>query len=167
MCKRLAVVERNGLCAAGVFTPGGLYSCSLPSESLERAVRSAGGEGLRREDLPDDLVVVNYILDIYEGIDVPELPRVRLDFSGLSGKTQAVLTSLMKVPRGMTVTYGQLASMAGLPRASRFVGNVMARNRYAPIVPCHRVVSASGIGGYGLGIELKRALLRKEGALAD
>ncbi|MHA1216219.1 MAG: MGMT family protein, partial [Candidatus Thorarchaeota archaeon] len=59
------------------------------------------------------------------------------------------------------------ASMAGMPNAARFVGNVMATNRFAPLVPCHRVISANGLGGYGLGIDTKVALLKREGALRD
>jgi methylated-DNA-[protein]-cysteine S-methyltransferase len=76
-----------------------------------------------------------------------------------------VLEALAReVPWGETVTYGELADMVGAPRAARAVGNVMAHNPVQLLLPCHRVVSATGIGGYGsAGVEMKRALLAVEG----
>jgi len=54
--------------------------------------------------------------------------------------------------------------MVGSPRAARAVGNVMAHNPVQILLPCHRVVAANGIGGYGRsGVERKRALLGLEG----
>jgi methylated-DNA-[protein]-cysteine S-methyltransferase len=54
--------------------------------------------------------------------------------------------------------------MAGAPRAARAVGNVMAHNPVPILIPCHRVVAAAGVGGYGLaGVPMKRALLAIEG----
>lgn len=68
------------------------------------------------------------------------------------------------VPWGETVTYGELADMAGAPRAARAVGTAMARNPVPILIPCHRVVAAGGIGGYGSsGVEMKRVLLAIEG----
>jgi methylated-DNA-[protein]-cysteine S-methyltransferase len=66
---------------------------------------------------------------------------------------------------GETVSYGELAEMAGRPRAARFVGNVMARNPVPILIPCHRVVAAGGrLGGYGAsGTDTKRWLLALEG----
>jgi|EndMetStandDraft_7_1072992.scaffolds.fasta_scaffold240375_1 methylated-DNA-[protein]-cysteine S-methyltransferase len=68
---------------------------------------------------------------------------------------------------GETVTYGELAEMAGRPRAARFVGNVMARNPIPILIPCHRVVAAGGrLGGYGAtGTDTKRWLLEREGVI--
>ena len=75
-----------------------------------------------------------------------------------------VFRALQKVPFGRTVTYGELAARAGSRHASRAVGNVMASNPLPIIVPCHRVVATSGLGGFGGGLRLKRDLLRLEGA---
>ena len=77
-----------------------------------------------------------------------------------------MLTELAKVPYGQTATYGELASRAGNPRAPRAVGMVMNRNRIPIVLPCHRIVGASGqLVGYGGGLERKERLLRLEGAL--
>ena len=68
--------------------------------------------------------------------------------------------ALRALPRREVVTYGELAALAGRPGAARAAGTFCARNRLAPFVPCHRVVAAGGLGGYGsLGLEYKRRLL--------
>lgn len=75
-----------------------------------------------------------------------------------------VLRTLRSVPYGEVVSYGELAGVAGHPSAQRAAGTFCAQNRYPLVVPCHRVVSASGLGGYGsLGREYKRRLLELEG----
>jgi methylated-DNA-[protein]-cysteine S-methyltransferase len=71
---------------------------------------------------------------------------------------------LRKVPRGEVVTYGELAALAGRPRAARAAGTFCARCDLAPFLPVHRVVSAGGIGSWGeLGVDYKRRLLALEG----
>jgi methylated-DNA-[protein]-cysteine S-methyltransferase len=79
-----------------------------------------------------------------------------------------VLEFLRKIPRGRTITYGEIAARLGRPGAARAVGQVVARNPIPVVIPCHRVLPASGgIGGYsgGNGPETKRRLLEREGAL--
>jgi len=69
------------------------------------------------------------------------------------------------VPRGEVVTYGELAALAGAPGAARAAGSFCARNRLGLFVPCHRVVSAGGLGSYGsLGVAYKRRMLELERA---
>jgi methylated-DNA-[protein]-cysteine S-methyltransferase len=70
---------------------------------------------------------------------------------------------LRAVPRGQVVTYGELAALAGRPRAARAAGTFCARCDLSPFVPTHRVVSAGGIGSYGdLGVDYKRRMLELE-----
>ena len=74
-----------------------------------------------------------------------------------------VLSLVRHIPRGRVATYGDVAAMAGQPRAWRAVGNIM-RECHRPDVPCHRVIAAGGrLGGYGGGEVQKRALLIAEG----
>jgi methylated-DNA-[protein]-cysteine S-methyltransferase len=76
----------------------------------------------------------------------------------------ACATALRAVPRGEVVTYGELAALAGRPRAARAAGTFCARCDLSPFVPTHRVVSVSGVGPYGdLGTGYKRRLLSLEG----
>ncbi|RJP30422.1 MAG: methylated-DNA--[protein]-cysteine S-methyltransferase [Candidatus Omnitrophota bacterium] len=78
---------------------------------------------------------------------------------------EKIWRELLKVPFGKVVTYGQLAEQAGFPRAARAVGTAMAKNRALIVIPCHRVIAADGrLGGFGCGIEVKKALLRLEKA---
>jgi len=75
---------------------------------------------------------------------------------------------LLKIPKGQVRTYAQVARMIGQPRAARAVGQALKRNRWAPEIPCHRVVASDGtLGGYSApgGLAAKRRLLRREGAI--
>jgi methylated-DNA-[protein]-cysteine S-methyltransferase len=80
-----------------------------------------------------------------------------------------VLAALRRIPAGRVRTYQQVALALGEPGAARAVGTACARNPLPLLIPCHRVVRTDGgLGGYSLrgGVELKRRLLREEGALA-
>lgn len=79
---------------------------------------------------------------------------------------QRVWQALQEIPYGTTATYGQIAARIGSPKASRAVGQANHDNPIPIIIPCHRVIGASGaLTGYAGGLEIKRALLRLEGAL--
>jgi methylated-DNA-[protein]-cysteine S-methyltransferase len=70
---------------------------------------------------------------------------------------------MREVPAGETITYTELAERVGSPRAVRAAGSACARNRIAPIVPCHRIVRAGGnLGGYYYGLSAKSWLLDHE-----
>jgi methylated-DNA-[protein]-cysteine S-methyltransferase len=87
-----------------------------------------------------------------------------VDLAGLSDFEQQVLLLLRRIPRGEVRPYLWLAREAGRPKAVRAVGTAMARNPVPFLLPCHRVVPASGgIGNYAFGSDLKRELLRREG----
>jgi methylated-DNA-[protein]-cysteine S-methyltransferase len=78
---------------------------------------------------------------------------------------RAVLEKLRSVPRGQTVSYGELAARAGNPRAARAVGTACAHNPIPIVVPCHRVLPGTGrLGNYAGGPERKRVLLELEGS---
>jgi O-6-methylguanine DNA methyltransferase len=77
--------------------------------------------------------------------------------------SRRVLSVVRRIPPGRVATYGDVARLAGQPRAARAVGNVM-RGCHRLDVPCHRVIAAGGrLGGYGGQEALKRALLVAEG----
>jgi methylated-DNA-[protein]-cysteine S-methyltransferase len=74
-----------------------------------------------------------------------------------------VIAAVRRIPPGRVATYGDVAEMAGQPRAARAVGNIMRECR-DPGTPCHRVIaSGGGLGGYGGNLQVKRELLRAEG----
>jgi methylated-DNA-[protein]-cysteine S-methyltransferase len=93
----------------------------------------------------------------------PDLP---VDPGGTAFQ-RAVLAAASAVPFGATSTYGDLAARLGRPGAAQAVGQALARNPCLLLIPCHRVVPASGgLGGYAGGHTLKAALLAHEAALA-
>jgi methylated-DNA-[protein]-cysteine S-methyltransferase len=89
---------------------------------------------------------------------------VDLDLTGWTPFQLEVTRALRRVPFGEVVSYGELARLAGHVNAQRAAGTFCARNRYPLVLPCHRVVSAEGLGSYGdLGVAYKRRLLELEG----
>ena len=139
------------------------------------AIALPGGDGI--EDLlgaaiPErDEAVAARLDDWFAGrshdLDLP----IDLDAAGIAGFRRDVLEILTReVGWGETVSYGELAAMAGRPNAARAVGTAMSTNPVPFAIPCHRVIAAGGrIGGYGGawsdggGTELKRRLLAREG----
>jgi len=85
----------------------------------------------------------------------------RLLLIGTAFQTR-VWRALLSVPRGKTLTYGDLAARIGKPRATRAVGTALGKNPIAFFVPCHRIVAQNGLGGFASGAALKALLLRHE-----
>ncbi len=166
--KRLAILQQGELYVAGVFSSSGLFSTNLPSKSKSEAIRLVKGQGLREEYYPEDLRVLELIFKVMDGVEI-DISGLKFDFTNLTHKQILVLQAAMRIPYGETRTYGDIALEVGLQNASRFVGNVMASNRFPPLIPCHRVVAKNGLGGYGAGtgIATKRALLKAEGVFAE
>lgn len=133
-----------------------------PERALDDLARTFGVKVLR---VPRRLTPVRRELDEYfEGrrasFDLP------VDTSPLPHFQQLVLGELVLVPYGEVTTYGALAARIGRPGAARAVGGALNRNPVPIVLPCHRVVGASGsLVGYAGGLERKRALLGLEGAL--
>jgi methylated-DNA-[protein]-cysteine S-methyltransferase len=75
---------------------------------------------------------------------------------------QKVWNEMMKIPYGKTISYKELAEKIKKPKAYRAVANACGANKIPIIIPCHRVVATSGLGGYSAGIEIKRKLLHLE-----
>lgn len=90
--------------------------------------------------------------------------RLVLDLNPFTMKEFYVYRKLMETGPGQAVSYGVLSQKAGIPRGGRFAGNVMAKNIFPIIIPCHRVIKGDGgIGRYSGGKGIKELLLRHEG----
>lgn len=88
---------------------------------------------------------------------------IPLDLRRAGAFDSAVWQATRRIPYGETASYGELAAMAGYPRAARAAGGSMARCPFSPVVPCHRVIHADGsIGGWGPDLWIKRWLLDLE-----
>jgi methylated-DNA-[protein]-cysteine S-methyltransferase len=132
------------------------------SEALDVLARVAGPRVLRsaRVVVPARRELDEYFEGRRRAFDLA------LDLRGQAPFSLAVLGELAKIPYGSTATYGELAERAGRPGAARAVGTIMNRNPVPIVLPCHRIVGASGsLVGYGGGLERKAQLLQLEGAL--
>lgn len=99
-----------------------------------------------------------------EGRDI-DLSGVPVDDRGWSGFAQRVYRRVRKIPRGKVMSYGEVARAVSSPGAARAVGQLMARNPVAPVVPCHRVVGSDGsLRGFSArgGVQLKAEMLARE-----
>ena len=89
-----------------------------------------------------------------------------LDLQGGTPFQQSVWDALLRIPRGGTTSYAELARRLGKPQAARAIGAAVGRNPVSIVVPCHRVLGTDGtLTGYAGGLERKTALLQLEGAL--
>ena len=136
----------------------------------EAAVRKALPPDYRKlhsEDWSPDL---RDLLERYARGEAVSLADVACDSSHCTDFQKRILQVTQSLPYGSTVTYGQLAELAGRPGAARAVGTTMACNRIPLIIPCHRVVASGGkLGGYSAaqGVSLKKRLLEMEAAAMD
>lgn len=154
----------------------------LEAQAVDTAIGVVGIElsevGLRRVLLPGERASARRSGSASTGLGVAAAEQIReyaagereafdvaLDWEGVEATHRRVLETLCELaPYGVTLTYGELGRRASVddPRA---VGVFMATNPLPLVVPCHRVVSSDGLGGFGGGLELKRRLLELEGAL--
>ena len=120
-----------------------------------------GGARVRDDSVPE---IARRIASYFAGARV-SFDDVEVDLEWCTPFQLAVVETLRTVPYGETVTYGELAALAGRPNAQRAAGTFCAHNRLPLILPCHRVISAAGVGSYGsLGVEYKSRLLELEHA---
>jgi len=141
--------------ASGVFIP--LLGCSLLVQQRgEMVSRIYFAREIPSESSPLAEEIAAYL----EGSG--RCPKAELDMSGCTDFQKQIYELVRLIPRGATATYGQVAECAGHPGAARAVGNAMAANPFAILVPCHRVVARNGLGGYAWGREMKEKLLIME-----
>ncbi|WP_411277817.1 methylated-DNA--[protein]-cysteine S-methyltransferase [Gaiella sp.] len=121
----------------------------------------AGKPRRKRADIVSDLsrrieAHLNGVPTSYDGVVI--------DLAWATPLQRELAVAARAIPWGEVVSYGDLAALAGRPGAARAAGSFCADNRYSLIIPCHRVVAANGIGGYGAaGPALKLRLLTLEG----
>jgi methylated-DNA-[protein]-cysteine S-methyltransferase len=139
-------------------TDRGVSRVRLPGGAARTAVTSGVGPAADTVSAAEGQLQ-EYLRGERDAFDLP------LDWDGVDEPHRGVLETLCEAaPFGTTITYGELARRAGV-EDPRDVGVMMSRNPLPLVVPCHRVVAADGLGGYGGGPELKRRLLELEGSL--
>lgn len=161
-----------GTCAIA-WSVAGLTRVQLPEATrakTEARMRRGGAEPAK-SPLPAFAQDAVNALQCYFAGSAASLEALRLDESIVTADNASIYRALRAVPRGKTVTYGELAKQVGRPGAARAVGTAMGRNPWPVIVPCHRVL-ASGhkMGGFSApgGAATKEKLLSLEGvAIGD
>jgi AraC family transcriptional regulator of adaptative response/methylated-DNA-[protein]-cysteine methyltransferase len=152
----LVAATDRGLCKVDVGDDGPALEAALARE-FHRAE-------LRRDDEALTGLVTDVLARIEGRTPAGDLP---LDVQGTAFQRR-VWEELQRIPLGQTRTYGEVAAAIGSPGASRAVGSACGANPVPVVVPCHRVVPATGgVGNYGLGPARKRRLLAQEGATPD
>lgn len=135
----------------------GPYWVTVDSQGGKVTGVALGGKGSG-----DDRKLATDLEGVLRGGRVPEYMSV--DTAGLPAFTLKVLASCSRIRHGQVMTYSELARAAGRPKAARAVGQVMANNRFALLIPCHRVVGSDySLHGFGGGLDMKEWLLAQEG----
>jgi len=156
-----------GTCAIA-WSPRGISRIVLPEATrarTERRMRALLGGGVEAKP-PRSVADAARRVARHVAGRPQSFGDVELDMSGNAPFSRKVYRALRRVPAGKTVTYAELAKSAGSPGAARAVGRAMAKNPFPIVVPCHRVLAASGkVGGFSAfgGAKTKRRLLSCEG----
>src|SRR5688572_21243695 len=152
--------------------PRGVATVQLPERSLGAArarLQRRLPEAREAAPPPEVQRAVDGIATLLRG-EPSDLSSVELDMERVPPFHRQVYQAARGIPRGATATYGDIAAKLGAPGEARAVGQALARNPFAIVVPCHRVVAAGGrLGGFSAaeGAALKLRLLAIEGARAS
>ena len=147
-------------------TPRGLLRIKYADEPIEGVLADVAARVspriLRAPARTDE---ARHELEAYFGLRRRSF-NLPIDWSLVHGFAGRILRRTAGIPFGDVRSYGQLAALAGSPRAARAVGNALGSNPIPIVVPCHRVLHADGgLGGYSGGLDRKRYLLALEGSL--
>lgn len=114
-------------------------------------------------DVTRDIWMIKQILNILNGCNSKITKKINLNPTG-SYFQKDVWQAVLEIPQGQASTYGEIARKIGNPKAVRAVGTAVGKNPIAILIPCHRVLPASGkLGNYRWGEEMKKKLLEAEG----
>lgn len=145
-----------------LVTARGLLALAFETDDLDRIMESVAAKVspcIVRE--PSAVGQVRSWLDSY--FNGRRHPVPGLDRSLITPFQDRVLAATAAIPLGETRTYGQVASLAGNPKAARATGRALGANPIPVVLPCHRVVAADGsLHGYAGGLDRKRLLLDHE-----
>lgn len=156
-------------CCGIAWRDGGICGVQLPEETdaRTRARLRRLFPGAREAPPPPAVGRAAAGVVALLGGEAADLSTVELDMDGVPAFHRRVYEVVRAIPPGATLTYGEVAARAGSPGSARAVGRAMATNRFAPVVPCHRVVAAGGKpGGFSAsgGVTTKRRILEIESA---
>lgn len=161
-----------GTCGLAWNAEGAIRAAQLPEASPEATrarLRHRHPEAVESMRPPEAIhAAVARIQALLRGVH-DDLRDVAVDLEGVPPFHRAVYAIARTIPVGQTLTYGELAARVGEPGAARAVGQALGSNPVPIVIPCHRILAASGSGGFSAhgGVETKRRLLQIEGAHLD
>ncbi len=174
----LWMLQLKGCLVATFDTPPCAVLIALKGDILHRVILESDPEDRQLLlDVPDkldrprggagrSLFVAEQIQRHLFGEGIPDYSNVVLDPAIGTVFRRRVWEVARTVPYGETRSYKWLAGQAGSPRAYRAAGSTMAENPFPLVVPCHRIIASDGsLGGFGGGLDLKKALLALEQAV--
>jgi methylated-DNA-[protein]-cysteine S-methyltransferase len=165
----MAVAHRDGVLHGLVF------GHATPRSAVAALSRSTdtGEQDFEVDVVTDEAEPLPVVQDLLDRLrrfasgETVDFRSIEIDNAHLTRFGRRVVAACRRIPAGQTRSYGQLATVSGSPGAARAVGQVMARNRFPLVVPCHRVLaSGGGLGGFSApqGLAMKRRLLTMERA---
>ena len=151
-----------GECFVAVTTRGICHLAFLHPVSRRNALERLRLEWPRAELVPDQGATRSAAARAFPGPGSTPSPSLALHVKGTNFQLK-VWDALLRIPDGAVTTYGEIASAIGTPGASRAVGTAVGSNPVSYLIPCHRVIRATGeIGGYAWGSDRKRVMLALE-----
>nr|MDO8113800.1 MGMT family protein [Candidatus Sigynarchaeota archaeon] len=173
-CMSFPGIDGVKVCVAGDAGSGNVMSISYILPGFTGIACSSCDRGKNSKNLDGDAKRVFDAIDAFLNHKLlPDLSMLDLEKMAAAFKTpfsRKVIDALLKTRAGQTITYKELATQAGSPGAARAVGNVMRSNPFPIIIPCHRVISPKGLGGYsgdvrGTSLQIKQKLLDIEASM--
>ncbi|HEY0974352.1 MAG TPA: methylated-DNA--[protein]-cysteine S-methyltransferase [Solimonas sp.] len=161
-----------GTCGLAWNADGAIRAVQLPEHteaSTRMRLQRRSSDAVESMAPPESIrTAITRIRGLLSGVrdDLRDLP---LDLNGVPPFYQAVYAIARRIPVGQTLTYGELATQLDEPGAARAVGQALGRNPIPIVIPCHRILAATGNGGFSAhgGVNTKRRLLAIEGARLD
>ncbi len=155
-----------GECLIGVTSRGICHLAFVAPLSREDALARLSHDWPLAQLVADQAATRGAVAKAFPPPGSSAVPALSLHVKGTNFQLK-VWKALLEIPAGEVTTYGALAAQLGDPKASRAVGTAVGANPVSYLIPCHRVIKASGeLGGYAWGVDRKRVMLARETSVA-
>jgi O-6-methylguanine DNA methyltransferase len=149
-----------------------VLSLQLPEETEQLTGKKIAGRGGGSKASPPPPFIAAIVAKIrrHLGGDIQDFTDISVGYDGIGAFARQVYQVCRKIPAGSTMSYGEMAAAINHPGAARAVGQALGKNPIPLLIPCHRVLTATGsAGGFSAfgGVETKARLLALEGVIIE